>query len=296
MSGELQNDDRQTITPKRRGMLGLGVAGIVTTGLLAASTKASAAAFTDADLFNFALNFEYLGANYYLQAVTGKGLDAFTSTTGTGTPGSVVGGSLVPFKTPALAYYAQQLANDELAHAIFLRDVLGAAAITQPAVDLADSWTVLALAAGLISPGQTFNPFQDEVSFLLGAYAIEDVCVTGLTGAAALLTSPTNVAYAASLLGAEGYHGGAIRGFLSDIGAGIATDAISNLRATLSGVGDNGTSADGNPFNITNVDFNGQAYRRTPSQVLSILYGSSVSGTASGLFFPSGVNGTVNTV
>ncbi len=293
--------DGDATAPMRRGMIrstGIGLAGIAAAGLLATSTRASAAttAYTDTDLFNFLLNFEYLGANYYLHAVTGEGLSAYTSVTGVGKPGEVVGGALVPFQTPAIAHYAQQLANDELAHAEFIRELLGTAVIAQPAVDIADSWTVLAQAAGLITPGQAFNPFENEVNFLLGAYALEDVCVTGLTGAAALLSDPTNIAYAASLLGAEGYHGGAIRGFLSNIGAGVATNAISNLRAKLSGVADNGTDAAGNPFNITNVDQNGQAYRRTPSQVLSILYGNNASGTASGLFFPFGVNGTITTV
>ena len=272
---------------------GLGIAGLVAAGVMTTAGAASAApAITDTDIFNFALNFEYLGSEYYLRAVTGNGLSSYSTVTGVGTPGSVVGGSLVPFKTTALAYYAQQLATDELGHALFIRQALGSAAIAEPAIDLASSWTVLATAAGLIAPGQSFNPFADEVSFLLGAYVLEDVCVTALAGAAALLTNPTNVTYAAGLLGAESYQAGAIRAFLADIGANAATDAISNLRATLSGTGDNGTGADGNPYNFTNVDFNGQVYRRTPSQVLAIAYGSSVTGTAKGLFFPAGVNGS----
>ncbi len=282
----------------RRSMLrraGLGIAGVAAASALT-SKSASAQAITDAVIFNFALNFEYLGAEYYLRAATGSGLSSYSAVTGTGTQGTVTGGTAVPFQTTALAYYAQQLANDELGHVLTVREVLGADAIAEPSIDLADSWTVLATAAGLIAPGQAFNPFADEVSFLLGAYVLEDVCVTALAGAAALLTNPTNIAYAASFLGAEGYQAGAIRGFLANIGAGTATDAISALRATLSGVGDNGTSADGNPFNITNVDYNGQNYRRTPQQVLAIAYGSSVTGTAGGLFFPNGVNGSVTIV
>ena len=275
---------------------GLGVAGLAAAAVLATSKTASADAAGDAAIFNFALNFEYLGAEYYLRSVTGKGLSSYSGVDGVGTQGTVTGGSLVPFQTEALAYYAQQLAVDELAHALFIREALGSAAIAEPSIDLADSWTVLAAAAGLIAPGQTFNPYESEVAFLLGAYVLEDVCVTALAGAAALLTQPDNIAYAASLLGAESYQAGAIRGFLANIGADDATDAISNLRATLSGVGDNGTGGSGNPFNITNVDVNGQNFRRTPSQVLSIAYGSSKPGTAGGLFFPNGVNGTFKTV
>nr|WP_321983622.1 ferritin-like domain-containing protein [uncultured Lichenicoccus sp.] len=282
----------------RRSMLrraGLGLAGVAAATALTSET-ASAQAITDAVIFNFALNFEYLGAEYYLRGVTGQGLSAYSAVTGTGTQGTVTGGSLVPFKTTALAYYGQQLANDELAHVLAVRTVLGSAAIAEPTIDLVNSWTTLAMAAGLITSGQTFNPYADEVSFLLGAYVLEDVCVTALAGAAALLTDPTNIAYAASFLAAEGYQAGAIRGFLSDVGAGTVTNAISALRATLSGVGDNGTTIAGNAFNLTNVDLMGLNYRRTPQQVLAIAYGSNVAGTAGGLFFPNGVNGSVTIV
>ncbi len=274
---------------------GFGLAGITAAGLLASrSAKAATAnAANDEAIFNFALNFEYLGAEYYLRGVTGKGLSSFTSVTGTGKAGTANGGSLVPFRTPALAYYAQQLANDELAHVEFIREALGSVAIAEPTIDLVNSWNTLAAAAGL---GSSFNPFASEVNFMVGAYILEDVCVTALAGAADLLTIPANVSYAAGLLGAESYQAGAIRSFLADVGGGTVTNAISALRAELGGTFDNGTNYESNPFNFTNVDYNGQVARRTTSQVLSIAYGSNVPGTAMGGFFPNGVNGTIFTV
>lgn len=277
---------------------GFGLAGVAAAGLLASRSASAATTSTniDVDIFNFSLNFEYLGAEYYLRAVTGQGLASYTSVTGTGVQGSVVGGTAVPFQTPAVAYFAQQLANDELGHVLFIREVLGSAAIAEPQIDLADAWTVLATSAGLIAPGQTFNPYDNEVDFLLGAYVLEDTCVTALAGAAALLTSPDNIAYAAGLLGAESYQAGLIRSYLSEVGGGLATNAISALRAKLSGVGDNGTDSEGNPYNFSNGDLNAQAFRRTTSQILTIAYGNSVSGTSSGLFFPAGVNGTIKSV
>ncbi len=286
---------------ERRGLMrrfGAGMASAAALGAISAggtvltSRPARAAAITDGDVFNFALNLEYLEAEFYLRAVTGQGLTS-SLTGGTGTQGAVTGGALVPFQTPAVAYYAQRIANDELAHVRFLRDALGASAVAEPTIDLMTSFTTLAVAAGLITQGQTFNPFASEVDFLLGAYIFEDVGVTAYAGAANVLTSPDSVAYAASVLAAEAYHAGAIRGYISNIGGGAATNAISALRATLSGVQDDfGTDADGNPFNITNLDINGQAFRRTPQQVLSIVYGG---GTTSGLFFPNGMNGTIAT-
>ena len=285
----------------RRGLLdrlGIGTVGTAIVGSLAAtgiaaSTKPAEAApgITDADILNFALNFEYLGAEYYLRALTGTGLPA-NLVTGTGTQGTVSGGSVVPWNGSAIQSYAQRLAIDELGHVEFLRTALGGAAIAEPSINLSTSWTTLAIAAGLIASGQTFNPFADPVSFLIGAYVIEDVCVTALAGAAGLLTSPTNISGAAGLLGTEGYQAGAIRTLLADLGAGQVTDAISNLRSTLSGVVDDaGTSIPGNAYNFVPNDTNALVYRRSTAQVLNIAYGG---GAASNYgFFPTLVNGVI---
>ncbi len=266
------------------------VASLAGAGVALSSTPAEAA-ITDADIFNFALNFEYLGAEYYLRAISGSGLDA-SLLTGTGTQGTVIGGSMVPFNGSSIESYAQRLAVDEIGHVEFIRAVLGSAAIAEPTINLTTSWTTLAVAAGLIAQGQTFNPFADPISFLLGAYVIEDVCVTALTGAAALLTNPNNVTAAAGLLGTEGYQAGMIRAKLSELGAGVATDAISTLRSTLSGeVDDVGTLIPGQAYNFIPNDINGLAFRRTPAQVLNIAYGGGASANYG--FFPNRVNGNI---
>ena len=178
----------------------------------------------------------------------------------------------------------------------FLRATLGSAAVAEPSINLSTSFTNLAISAGLITQGETFDPFANEINFLLGSYIFEDVGVTAYAGAASLLTG-ANLAYAASVLAVEGYHAGAVRGYLSRIGAGAATNAISKLRATLSNAADdNGTAVAGNPFNFNNVDYNGTAFRRTPQLVLNIVYGAAPAAgqtISKGLFFPLGVNGAI---
>ncbi len=212
---------------RRAAMRGLArrVAGVATAAATAAAvaTPGQAQALTDADIGNFALNLEYLEAEFYLRAVTGQGLAA-SDTSGAGTQGTVTGGSKVPFSSSAIAQYAQILAVDEQAHVRFLRATLGAAAIAEPSINLSTSFTNLAIAAGLIQAGQTFNPFADDVSFLLGAYIFEDVGVTAYAGAARLLTSPDIIEAASAILATEAYHAGAIRTLLANIGAGQATN------------------------------------------------------------------------
>jgi hypothetical protein len=283
-----------SIRANRRNLLktvGLGVAGtaaLAATGVASmgfGSTPAMAQTDTDVEVFNFALNLEYLEAEFYLRAVTGAGIPSNL----TGGSATVTGGSLVPFQNTAIAYLAQKIAVDELAHVTFIRAVLGAAAVPEPNIDLVNSFNTLAVAAGLIAPGQSFNPFASETNFLLGAYVFEDVGVTAYGGAAASLSAAV-LPYAASILAVEGYHAGGIRARLSEIGGSSATNLISALRQTLSGVQDNGCNYQSNPANFTNVDVNGQSFRRTPTQVLSIVYGG---GTSSGLFFPNGVNGAI---
>ena len=285
---------------ERRGLMGrigagtvgaAAMAALATGGLVAASTPAQAQGITDADIFNFALNLEYLEAEFYLRAVTGSGLVA-SDTTGTGTMGGVTGGSAVPFRSSYVQQYATKIAVDEQAHVKFIRAVLGSSAVARPTIDFTAAFTNLAIAGGLIVQGQTFNPFADEVSFLLGAFVFEDVGVTAYGGAAALITSRDFLSYAASVLAVEAYHAGAVRTLLANIGAGGAVNKITALRAALSGRADEQplTTAN-NLYNFAPTDDQSQTFRRTPRQVLNIVYGA--QNAASGLFFPAGMNGTI---
>ncbi|MFT4111872.1 ferritin-like domain-containing protein [Silvibacterium sp.] len=251
-------------------------------------------AVTDTDILNFALNLEYLEAEFYLRATTGAGLS--TTDAGSGA-GAVTGGTQVPFQTQAIQQYALEIAADELAHVRFLRNALSSSAVPRPAIDLMSSFSAAATAAG-IANGSSFNPFADEDSFLLGAFLFEDVGVTAYHGAASLLSSKTNLAAAAGIYATEAYHAGMIRTLIAQLGSTYISVAnqIEMLRGEASAAASgNNTAETALAANaIVAADSNAIAYDRTTDQVLHIVYLDSKSGSVSkGGFFPSGLNGTI---
>ena len=258
---------------------------------------------SDIDILNFALNLEYLEAQFYQYAVFGVGLpDAQLG--GTGTRGTVRGGRAVPFKDPVVAQYAREIAKDEADHVRFLRAALGSAAVAQPDIDVSadinGAFSSAARAAGLIKAGEAFDPYASDEAFLFGAFIFEDVGVTAYKGAAPLITNKTYLEAAAGILAAEAYHAGLVRTVL--YAKGIETpslragaDAISNARDTLDGSTDvdQGITGTADTSNIVPLDGDGIAYSRTPGDVLNIVYLTPGAADRGG-FFPSGVNGTLN--
>jgi hypothetical protein len=288
MSTKLLTSNRRKLL--RNAGLGTAFAAASGFGMFSPTPAQAAGAPTDADILNFALNLEYLEAEFYLFAVNGTGLSN-ADINGVGTTGNVIGGSPVPFKTPAIQQYAQKIADDEQAHVQFLRSALGSAAVARPQIDLSNSFNTAAAAAGLVAPGGTFNPFADEMSFLLGAYIFEDVGVTAYNGAAPLLQSKTYLGAAAGILAVEAYHAGSIRTLLYQMGQGDATAKISALRAAASGAADDQGVVWNGQANITPTNVNALAFSRTTAQVLNIVYLGGASGNYG--FFPQGLNGAI---
>jgi hypothetical protein len=296
----------------------LGAAAIGATLAIPLDAAAQTTAPSDADVLNFALNLEYLEAQFYAFAANGSGL-ATNLLGGSGTQGNVTGGRQVNFTDPVVRQYAREIAADEVAHVAFLRNALGSSAVAQPAIDIGvgpnTAFSNAARAAGLIGAGATFDPYANDENFLLGAFIFEDVGVTAYKGASPLLTNNTYVDAAAGILAVEAFHAGLIRNALYAKGIGASTlrtasESISNARDTLDGpadldqgvatqtvpyVGNNGTTTNVQISNIAPTDANGIAFSRTPAQVLNIVYLTAGTSASSGGFFPNGVNGTLRT-
>ena len=189
-----------------RAAAGMAVAG--TALAYAASAEAQTATVSDADILNFALNLEYLEAQFYSFAVNGVGL-ASTLLTGTGNQGAVTGGRQVDFTgDPIIGRMAKEIAADEAAHVAFLRQQLGtASAVAQPALDISanatGAFSKVAAAAGIVTSGTAFDPYASIDNFLLAAYIFEDVGVTAYKGAASLISNKTYLEAAAGIMAVE---------------------------------------------------------------------------------------------
>ena len=285
---------------RRSFLKAAGVAGIGTVGAVALTGANTESAFadpqsdaTDRAVLNFALNLEYLEAQFYSYAYYGKGLDAGLLT-GSGTQGTVTGGKKVKFKTDAIKDYAEEIANDEIAHVTFLRGALDGAQVSMPDIDLKASFTAAARAADLISSKQTFDPFANENNFLLAAFIFEDVGVTAYKGAAPLITNKTYLEAAAGILAVEAYHAGIVRSALYRKELWTETRKISNLRDAVDGSSDDDQKIRvDKTANIVPTDADGIVYSRSTGDVLNIVYLTPEKVTKGG-FYPSGVNGGIN--
>ena len=122
----------------------------------------------EVDLLNFALNLEYLEAEFYTYATTGKSITNF----GVGTKGkangdnpangaTTNGGAKVSLskEESILHDIATQIGADERAHVVLLRGALGSSAVAMPNIDLS------ALGFG----------FANQNDFLRAARILEDI-------------------------------------------------------------------------------------------------------------------------
>jgi rubrerythrin len=277
---------------RRSALKTLGIFGAVAAlqpSAISAETEKASGKITDADIFNFALNLESLETEYYLRGTSGKGMDDADAGE---SPGVVSGGNLVPWENSVLRELMDEVANNELAHVRYYRRVLGKKAVSRPEIDLA-AFAVAGKAAGL---GDNFDPFANEMNFFLGGMLMEDVGVTAYHGAAPLIKNKEFLDAAAGILAVEAYHMGMARSVLYQMGpqAREAANALSDARDKLDGPEDldQGIVVDGHA-NIVPSNKDGQAFSRTPQQVLRIVYLADKAGVSSGGLFPKGMNGVL---
>lgn len=249
---------------KGAGWTGLGLASAAMIGSKFATgvqgVKA-ATAIDDEDILNFALNLEYLEAEFYSMSTYGSTLLELGVITSSEQSGPTTGGSKVPnFGSSPSALLATALRDEEIEHVKVLRAALGSAAVKKPAIDLN------ALGYG----------YSSVSSWLKLARQFEDVGVSAYLGAAPLISSKAYLAAAGAILSVEAFHSGAIR--LACVMDNVTSPAVDSqdIPPTTS-----------HPFDVSSESL---AIPRTPAEVLNIVY---AGGTSSGGFYPDGMNGAI---
>lgn len=253
---------------RRKFLKGAGLAGV---GLAAATLVSDklergeqvvhASAYADSEILNFALNLEYLEAEFYAMATYGANLVTLGVISSADESGPTTGGHKVPdFSSSPLAYVATQLRIDEIAHVKYLRSALGSNAVKKPAINLD------ALGYG----------FATLHSWLELSRQLEEVGMSAYLGAAPLINSSTNLTAAAEIMGTEAQHNGALR--VICVMNGVSSPAVDSLDVPPSSK---------YPFHD---DSNGLSIPRTFSQVLNVVYHG---GNCSGGFYPDGMNGSI---
>ena len=246
---------------KRVGATSIGVAAATMMGgTLTKLTAGSVQPLNDVQILNFALNLEYLEAEFYSVATTGQTLVQLGIIKASATTGPTTGGQKVNFSSSGFDFLATALASDEQTHVLYLRSALGSKAVPKPAIDLD------ALGYG----------FASSDDFLKLGRQFEDVGVSAYLGAAPSITSKTYLAAAAAIMATEAQHSGSLR--LECILNNVTSPAVDSLDVPPT------TST---PYD---VDKNALSIPRTTSQVLNIVYGG---GSCSGGFYPDGMNGSI---
>ena len=188
--------------PNRRKFLkviGAATAAVGALGVITPSAEAQSS--TEMDVLNFALNLEYLEAEFYTYGQYGYGIEHFgIKTTGVASGnnpssgGVTTGGKQVTLSNSLVftGPITAEIGVDERAHVVLLQSFLGGAAIAKPNINLD------ALNMG----------FGSENEYLTLARIFEDIGVSAYGGAAHLLTTPIVIQTAARILGTESQHVG----------------------------------------------------------------------------------------
>ncbi|RRA49091.1 ferritin-like domain-containing protein [Acidipila sp. EB88] len=286
----LQALNRRRFLSTLAAVSGMAAAGALTTSTAQAQTTTPAIT----DVLNFALNFEYLEAEFYSYGGYGTSL-AQSVANGTVTANAPTVAASHVLAPPAVTLAGNQLAvaqalfMDEAHHITLLQQTitsLGGTYITEPTIDFSASGTM---------PAVTTN-----VAFFAAARQFTALGNSAYAGAAADLISNTSVLMAAGqILGAEAQHLGVVNYLCATLGILPVSAGGPDKQIDAQDVPPNGTAA---LFTITptNATVPAVGISRTPQQVLGVAYGVSTpatttppAGTTKGGFFPAGVLGNI---
>jgi hypothetical protein len=256
----------------------------------------------------FPLNLEYLEAEFFSWGAFGRGLDSLAPNLAKGGPSPV--GAKMAQLGPLIRDIIAQFALQEFGHLRAIQKTVPG--FPRPLLNLsAESFANVmnnAFGKPLEPP---FDPYANDINYLLASYVIPYVGLTGYVGANPKLQSPTSRRLVAGLLGVESGQDAVLRALLYEramekvrpYGFTVAefTDKISSLRNRLGKMGlkdegiivDPKLGAEGKiAGNVLAGDQYSLSFGRTPEEILRIVYGSGKENTPGG-FYPKGADGKI---
>ncbi|CAK8531530.1 unnamed protein product [Lathyrus sativus] len=275
---------------------------VLIASFIASSTANSEILISDVNLLEFPLNLEYLEAEFFLFGSTGHGLDKFAPELAEGGP-PPIGAKLAKFNDTVIRDIIYQFALQEVGHLRAIKNtVIG---FPRPLLDLSQSSFAKVIDKAFGRPLRpSFDPYANDINYLIASYLIPYVGLTGYVGANPLLQNASSRQLVAGLLGVESGQDAVIRGLLYErhawkvmpyrVTVAEFTDRISKLRNILGneGVKDEGLDDTFSSGSILAGDKYSLAYSRTPKEILRIVYGSG-NETVPGGFYPKGGNGHI---
>ncbi|PON96583.1 Desiccation-related protein [Trema orientale] len=262
----------------------------------------------DTDKVEFALNLEFLEAEFFLRGALGRGLDAINSSLAEGGPPPI--GARKANLDPLLHRIIEEFGYQEVGHLRAIITTVGG--FPRPLMDLSpQNFAKLFDDAVGFHLEPPFDPYANSLNYLLASYVLPYVGLVGYVGAIPGLTHNTTRRLVASLLGVEAGQDAVIRTLLYERGQeevfpyGITvekfTNYISELRNELAkcGIKDEGLrvpkvlgAENRTTSNILSADPSSLSYARTPQEILRTVYGTGNESRPGG-FYPRGANGNI---
>ncbi|KAF3324675.1 desiccation-related protein PCC13-62-like isoform X1 [Carex littledalei] len=266
---------------------------------------------TDVELLQFALNLEYLETEWFLNGALGYGLDTVEP--------RLAGGGPVPLGARAARLdnvtreIIAEFGYQEVGHLRAIKSTVGG--FPRPLIDLrAHVFAKIMDSAFGYNLDPPFNPYHSTINYLIASYLIPYVGLVGYVGASPNINGYVSKGLLAGLLAVESGQDAVIRTFLyqraneivlpyKNLTVADFTTHISRLRNQLGSCGnkDEGILVDRSSgaerrtsSNVLSADGNSVAYRRTPAEILRIVYGTGDESRPGG-FLPRGGGGTIAT-
>eukprot|EP00879_Flechtneria_rotunda_P021060 GHRR01022186.1.p1 GENE.GHRR01022186.1~~GHRR01022186.1.p1 ORF type:complete len:280 (-),score=73.94 GHRR01022186.1:2206-3045(-) len=174
---------------------------------LATKTGSPFGAITDQDILNFLANTECLESTFNTYAAFGAGLPQSLR------PGNVTGGKLGNL-SPEVREWAQEVALDEQGHVRLIREVLGDRSVPCPDLDITGGFQKYFDNAVGKQSNPPFDPYKNDINFLLATWSLEEIGATGDKGCILLVTNPGVANGISGLATSASYQSGVDRHFL----------------------------------------------------------------------------------